>query len=97
MGIQALYTKLMQFIDLKPKFIFKSDSNHLLINFSDPIQAVRFNRRDDSIRIRTQILNPNSNYIENWSNIIQNGRKQPDYVIFNIIHRFQYNLSFSIK
>ena len=32
---------------------FKSDSNHLLINFFDPIPAVRFNYRDDSIQIRT--------------------------------------------
>ena len=49
------------------KFRFKSDSNCLLINFFDPISAVRFNRRDDSIRIRTINRSQNSIYIEKES------------------------------
>ena len=56
----------------KAKICFKSDSNRLLINFFDPIPAVRFNRSDNSIQIQTQILNLNWNYIKNWLNLIKN-------------------------
>ena len=83
----------MPFNRPKAKIHFKSDSNHLLIDFFNPIPAVRFNRRDASIQIRTQISN--SNYIENWLNLIANGRKRPAFVIFvvifNIICRFRLN------
>ena len=37
------------------KFRLKSDSNHLLIDFFDPISAAQFTRRDDLIRIQTRI------------------------------------------
>ena len=74
----------------KAKICFKLDSNRLLIAFFDPIPAVRFNRRNNSIQIRTQCLN-----------LIKYGQKRPDFVvffiIFEIICRFQYNSSFSIK
>ena len=37
------------------KFCLKSDSNHLLSDFFDPISAAQFTRRDDLIRIQTRI------------------------------------------
>ena len=46
-GLKWLPCKLKQFNRPKAKIRFKSDSNRLLINFFDPIPAVRFNRRDD--------------------------------------------------
>ena len=51
------------------KFSLKLDSNHLLIDFIDPISAAQFTRRDDSIRIRTRIRMKKSIYIY-FSNII---------------------------
>ena len=38
------------------KFCLKSDSNCILIKFFDPISAVRSTRCDDSIRIRTILI-----------------------------------------
>ena len=87
----------MRFNRPQAKIHFKSDSNRVLIDFFDLISTVRFNRRDDTIRIRTQISNPISNYIENWSNLVENGQKRPDFNIFDINRCFRYNLSFSIK
>ena len=88
----------MRFNRPKAKIRFKSDSNRLLIDFFDPISAVRFNRHYDTIRFGTQILNLNSNWwnsIKNWSNLFKNGQKRPDFVvfviIFNIIHHFRLN------
>ena len=63
----------MRFNRPQAKIHFKLDSNRVLIDFFDPISAVRFNRRDDTIRIRTQISNPNLNYIKNWLKFIENG------------------------
>ena len=75
----------MQFNRPKAKICFKSDSNLLLIDFFDPISAVQLNRPNVSIRIRTQISNPNSIYIKNWSNSIENGWKQTDFIVFCVI------------
>ena len=78
----------MRFNQPQAKIQLKSNLNRLLIDFFDPISAVEFNRCNDSIRIRTQISN--SNYIENWSNLIENGRKR------HFRRHFGYNLWFSI-
>ena len=43
----------MRFNGPKAEIRLKSDLNCLLINFFDPIPAVGFNRRNDSIQIRT--------------------------------------------
>ena len=43
----------MRFYRPKAKIRFKSDLNRLLIDLFDPIPAIRFNRRDDLIQIRT--------------------------------------------
>ena len=64
--------KLLQSNRPQAKILLKSDSNCLLINFFGPISTVRFNCRNDSIRIWTQISNPNSNYIQNWWILIKN-------------------------
>ena len=56
------------------KFCLKSDSNHVLIDFFDPISAARFTRRHDSIWIRTIIISKNLIYIkknQNRSNAIE--------------------------
>ena len=47
------WRKLMQSNQPQAKINFKSDSNRLLINFFDPISAIRSTRCDDLIRIRT--------------------------------------------
>ena len=67
--------KLMRLNRPQAKIHFKSDLNRLLIDFFDPIPAVRFNCHDDSIQFQTQILNPNSNYIKDRSNLVKNGQK----------------------
>ena len=38
-----------------------------------------------TIRIQTQILNLNLIYIKNWLNLIENGRKRIDFIIFVVI------------
>ena len=65
----------MQLDQLRAKFHFKSYLNQILINFYDPIPAVRFTRRDDSIQIRTIYIESSSMCIENWSNLIEIGQK----------------------
>ena len=46
-------TKLMRFNRPQANIRFKSALNRLLIDFFDPIPAVRFNHRDDLIQIQT--------------------------------------------
>ena len=72
----------MQFNQPKARICFKLDSNWLLIKFFYPISGVC---RDDSIQIQTQISNLNLIYIKNWSNTIENGRKQTDFVVFIVV------------
>ena len=57
-------SKLMRSNRPQAKFCFKLDLNRLFIDFFDPISAVRFARRDDSIRIRTINRSQNLIYIE---------------------------------
>ena len=54
----------MRFNRPQAKICFKSDSNRLLIDIFDPISAVRFNHRDDSIQIGTINRLQNSIYIK---------------------------------
>ena len=59
--------KVMRLDRPKAKIRFKLDSNRLLS--PDLIKIV------GTIQIRTQISNPNSIYIKNWSNLIENCHK----------------------
>ena len=75
----GLKTKLMQLDQPPAKIRSKSDSNRLLIDFFDPISAVRSIVATISIRIRAFISTYRSNFnrkrsifIKNWSNLSQN-------------------------
>ena len=46
------------------KFRLKSDSNHILIVFFDPISVAQYTRRNDSIQIPTIIILKKSIYID---------------------------------
>ena len=63
--------KLMWSNRPQAKFCLQSDSNSLLIDFFDPISAVRFTRRDDSIWIRTRIRSKKLIYIKNQLKFIE--------------------------
>ena len=64
---------------------FKSDLNHLLIDFFDPIPAVQSTRCDDSIRILTIYIENTSIYIKNWSNLIKNGKKRTYFHVLVVV------------
>ena len=58
---------------------------------------VRSTRRNDSIRIRTMYIESSSIYIKNWSNLIENGRKQTYFVVLVVIFDINWLLiDFSI-
>ena len=70
--IVPLHGKLMQSNRLSVWNRFKSDSNWLLIDISDPKSSTKSIKISGTIQIWIQILNPNSIYINNWSNLIKN-------------------------
>ena len=61
----------MQLNRPKAKICFKLDLNRLLVDFFDPKSSPDLIKILATIWIRTQILNPNSIYIKNWSNLIK--------------------------
>ena len=67
----ALFSKLMQSNRPQVKFHLKSDLNLLLIDFLDPITAIRFTRRYHSIQIRARNISKKLIYIENQSKLIE--------------------------
>ena len=67
------------------KIHFKVNSNCLLIDFFDPIQAIQFTRRDDSIRFRTIYIKNSLIHIKNRSNLIKNGLKRTYFIILAVV------------
>ena len=68
------------------------DWNWLLIDFFDPKLSPDSIKIVAMICIRTQILNPNLIFIENWSNLIEIGQKWMVFVVFVIVFNINWLL-----
>ena len=71
----GLKTKLMRLDQPPAKIRCESDSNRLLINFFDPISAVRSIVATISIQNPDHYMESSSILIKKWSNLIKIGRK----------------------
>ena len=68
------YNEVMLSNRPQAKICFKSDLNRLLIDFFDPISAVRSTRRDNLIRIQTIYIKNSSILIKNSLILIKNSQ-----------------------
>ena len=94
-GSVRFSAKLMRFNQLKAKICFKADSNSLLSTFSIRFQPSNLMNSNSDTDFESKLYQKFVQFNRNWSNLIENGRKRPDFVIFVInfdkICRFRFN------